>query len=152
MPEVKGPADYLELGTWNIVCSMCGKKLKASDAVRNWQGMWRHPRCNEPRQPQDFVRGIPDIQTPAFVQKDNDQDITTPAFPDSGVVVENNTGITILIALYADGINLTEILVNDASVPISTTQITLANKGTVRLTYTDTGGFPVWAWLLPFNS
>lgn len=70
-----GPADRFELGDWNIACSMCGRKLKASEAVKNWAGMWRHPKCNEPRQPQDFVRGVPDIQTPAFTQDESDNDI-----------------------------------------------------------------------------
>jgi hypothetical protein len=55
---IKGPADYWEPGDWNARCSICGAKAKASTLVRNWQGFYRHPRCNEPRQPQDFVRGI----------------------------------------------------------------------------------------------
>lgn len=59
----KGRADYLELGTYNAVCSMCGRKAKANQLERNWQGLYRHPYCNEPRQPQDFVRNVPDIMT-----------------------------------------------------------------------------------------
>ena len=35
---------------------------------RHWQGMYRCTKCWEPRQPQDFVRAIPDIQTPPVVQ------------------------------------------------------------------------------------
>jgi hypothetical protein len=54
----KGPADYFAPGDWNIICSICGTKLKFSDAVRNWQGQWRHPKCNEPRHPQDFAQAI----------------------------------------------------------------------------------------------
>ena len=65
---IKGRADYLELGDWNAVCSMCGRKRKASWLVKNWQGMWRCPEHNEPRQPQDFVRAVPDVQTPPWVQ------------------------------------------------------------------------------------
>jgi hypothetical protein len=65
---LKGRADHLVVGDWNAVCSMCGRKRKATELVQNWQGMWRCPECNEPRQPQDFVRGIADIITPPFVQ------------------------------------------------------------------------------------
>ena len=54
----RGPADYWSPGDWNIICSICGTKLKFSQAVRNWQGMWRHPKCDEPRHPQDFVHSI----------------------------------------------------------------------------------------------
>lgn len=72
---VKGRADYLELGDWNAACSMCGRKRKASTMVKNWQGLYRCPEHNEPRQPQDFVRGEQDIQTPPWVQPETDIDI-----------------------------------------------------------------------------
>lgn len=55
---VKGQADHLLLGDWNAACSMCGRKRKASQLVKNWQGQYRCPEHNEPRQPQDFARGI----------------------------------------------------------------------------------------------
>jgi hypothetical protein len=76
----KGPADYYALGDYNARCSICGAKEKASKMVRNWQGLYRHPAnskngCNEPRQPQDFVRGVQDIQTPPWVQSDENGDI-----------------------------------------------------------------------------
>jgi|SRR5580765_2637634 len=57
-PPAPGPEDYWKPGDWNIICSICGTKLKFGDAVRNWQGMWRHVRCNEPRPAQDFVHAI----------------------------------------------------------------------------------------------
>lgn len=60
--------DYLKLGDWNAACSMCGRKRKASELVRNWQGMYRCPEHNEPRHPQDFVRGISENMAPPFVQ------------------------------------------------------------------------------------
>jgi len=63
-----GTADYLELGTWNAECSMCGRKRKANQMVKNWQGMWRCPEHNETRQPQDFVRAVPDVQTTPWAQ------------------------------------------------------------------------------------
>lgn len=63
-----GQADYLELGDWNAVCSMCGFKRKAGTLTKNWQGMWRCPIHNESRQPQDFVRAVPDVQTPPWTQ------------------------------------------------------------------------------------
>lgn len=63
-----GPADFYAPGEWNLVCSMCGRKMKSSEAVKNWQGMWRHRRCNDTRQPQDFVRVLPDRETVPFAQ------------------------------------------------------------------------------------
>ena len=63
-----GRADYLELGDWNAVCYECGRKRKASTLVRHWQGYYVCPEHNEPRQPQDFVRSVPDNQTPPWAQ------------------------------------------------------------------------------------
>lgn len=63
-----GSADHLVLGDWNVQCYQCGRKAKASKMERNWQGYYVHPEHNEPRQPQDFVRGIPDNQTVPWAQ------------------------------------------------------------------------------------
>jgi len=63
-----GRADFLQLGDWNTVCWQCGFKAKASTLVRNWQGYYVHPEHNEPRQTQDFVRGVPDNQIAPWVQ------------------------------------------------------------------------------------
>ena len=63
-----GKADYLELGDWNAVCYECGRKFKASQLLRHWQGYYVCKEHWEPRQPQDFVRSINDVQTPPWVQ------------------------------------------------------------------------------------
>lgn len=64
----KGQANYYSPGDFNAVCSMCGKKRKASWLERNWQGLYRCPEHNEPRQPQDFVRGVKDVQSTPWAQ------------------------------------------------------------------------------------
>lgn len=69
--------DYYAPGTWNAICSMCGFTFKANELSRNWQGMYRCSRCQEPRQPQDFVRAVPDIQTPPWVQKPTETFVST---------------------------------------------------------------------------
>lgn len=55
---VKGEADFFAPGDYNARCSMSGFKRKASQLVRNWQGLYRIPEFNEPRQPQDYARGV----------------------------------------------------------------------------------------------
>ena len=78
----KGRADYLALGDYNVACSMCGRKRKASEVVRNWQGLYRCPEHNEPRQPQDFARGIKEVISPPWAQIETDNYVTfTPTFP-----------------------------------------------------------------------
>lgn len=56
------PADHLELGTWNAICDRCGGKNKAHQLSKMWNGLMACTRCWEPRQPQDFVRGVADPQ------------------------------------------------------------------------------------------
>lgn len=63
-----GRADYLKEGTWNAACGFCGRKRKADELVRNWQGLMVCPDHNPPRQPQDFVRAVPDDQSVPFSQ------------------------------------------------------------------------------------
>ena len=79
-----GPFDYYKDGDWNAICSMCGHKFKASMLRKHWQGQWRCRKCWEIRQPQDFVRGIPDNPNPPWTQPDlsNEGDfISTCTFP-----------------------------------------------------------------------
>ena len=64
----KGKADYLELGDWNATCYQCGRKFKASQLVRHWQGYYVCQQHWEPREAQDFVRGVPDAVAPPWVQ------------------------------------------------------------------------------------
>lgn len=63
-----GRADYLKLGDWNAICFRCGRKFKASTMLKNWQGFWTCERDFEPRQPQDYVKGVPDVQSPPWTQ------------------------------------------------------------------------------------
>lgn len=74
----RGRADFFAPGDWNIACSMCGRKRKASYMVRNWQGLYRCPEHNEPRQPQDFARGVKDIMTVPWAQLETDNFTSTP--------------------------------------------------------------------------
>jgi len=64
----KGNADFLKLGDWNADCFFCGKKYKASELKKHWQGFYLCSSCWEPRHPQDFVRGVPDKPAAPWVQ------------------------------------------------------------------------------------
>lgn len=63
-----GRADYLKLGDYNAICYECGKKFKASELKRHWQGYWVCEKHWEARHTQDFVKGTKDVQTPPWVQ------------------------------------------------------------------------------------
>jgi hypothetical protein len=57
-----GHADYLRNGTWNGICDRCGSKFKFSDLKLEWDGLYvcTANGCWEPRQPQDYVKGVRD--------------------------------------------------------------------------------------------
>lgn len=63
-----GRADFLKLGDWNAICDRCGFKFKASELRKTWQGFMVCRKDWEERQPQDFVKGVPDIQTPPWTR------------------------------------------------------------------------------------
>lgn len=82
-----GRSDYLALGDWNTVCFECGMKFKASIMRKHWQGYWVCPTHWEARHPQDFVKGLPDDQTPGWVQpKPADVFATFPTAADTTAI------------------------------------------------------------------
>lgn len=61
----KGKNDYLALGDWNAACAECARKFKASEMIQlppgvPGGGMYVCRQHWNMRQPQDYVRGIPD--------------------------------------------------------------------------------------------
>lgn len=57
---------YYKNGDFNAICDFCGKKFKASKLKKTWDGYMVCPRDWEPRQPQDFVRGVEDDSSTPF--------------------------------------------------------------------------------------
>jgi len=55
-------------GNWNVICDQCGREYKASDLKQRWDGLMVCQGDWETRQPQDFVHGVADIQTPPFTR------------------------------------------------------------------------------------
>lgn len=72
-----GRADFFAMGDWNAACYECGRKRKASTLKKHWQGYYVCPEHWETRQPQDFVRNVPDVITPPWAQPMSDTFATT---------------------------------------------------------------------------
>lgn len=47
-------------GDWNAICDSCGKKLKASELTKRWDGLMVCKDDYEPRHQQDFLRARKD--------------------------------------------------------------------------------------------
>lgn len=72
-------------GSWKAICESCGRIYKAEELRLRWDGFWVCPSDFEYRQPQDFVRGVPDIQTPPWTRPE--------PIPDQYELVGNITAI-----------------------------------------------------------
>ena len=52
--------NYYISGEWNLICDVCGKKIKAGEAKHRWDGFVVCPSDFEYRHEQDFVRARQD--------------------------------------------------------------------------------------------
>lgn len=57
--------------THNVICDRTGFKRKIEECQKEWTGMLVLKSEWEPRQPQDFVRGVPDGKPAKVVRPDN---------------------------------------------------------------------------------
>lgn len=65
-------------GDWKCICDACGIEYKASELQQRWDGLKVCSYDWEPRQPQDFVRGVADYQAPPWTRPEaSDQFIRT---------------------------------------------------------------------------
>lgn len=55
--------EYYRPGDNWVICDLSGLKVRRSDTVKQWNGLIVKRDWAEPRNPQDFVRGIHDQQT-----------------------------------------------------------------------------------------
>ena len=59
-------------GDWKAVCDICGREFLMSELRRRWDGFMVCSNDWEPRHPQDFVRGVADIQAPPLTRPETD--------------------------------------------------------------------------------
>ena len=70
--------DYI-LGKWNLICDVCGKKIKAGKSRIRWDGFTVCEKDYESRQPQDFVKARVDkIMVPYTRPRPTDVFIDVP--------------------------------------------------------------------------
>lgn len=55
-------------GSWNVICDQCGRQYKSNELSMRWDGLMVCSGDWEPRQPQDFVRGVADKIAPPFTR------------------------------------------------------------------------------------
>lgn len=150
--QAQGRADYLELGQWNAQCGLCGRKRKSGDMKQLPEGvpgagLYVCKEHNYERNPQDFVRGIPDMMTPPWTQPRTD----IMGFPtyyadsdDTELAIATTTSYTSLLTIYEgviiDSLVLSgtgEIIVNNWGIVLA-----LTNPGPATITLRNFGVWP----------
>jgi hypothetical protein len=78
-----GAKDYYSHGNYNVICDLCGQKHKSTEVRMQWNNLLACNTCFEPRNPQDFVKGIRDDQRVPIARPDsNPKFITTQISPE----------------------------------------------------------------------
>ena len=62
--------NYFESGSWKVICDVCGREFRAHQLTQRWDGLMVCKDDWEPRQPQDFVRGVADKIAPPWTRPD----------------------------------------------------------------------------------
>jgi hypothetical protein len=83
-----GAQDHFVLGDYNAACYECGGKRKASQLKKHWRGYYVCPEHWEPRQPQDYVGGVPNTELPPWVQPE--KEVFVAPFPEPPPYDPNN--------------------------------------------------------------
>lgn len=81
--RAQGPKDYFKPHSSNVICDRCGFKAKSDDLIREWNGLMVHRfKCHEPRNQQDFLKGMPDnLPRPYYRPEPEEIFIDNPANP-----------------------------------------------------------------------
>jgi hypothetical protein len=104
-------------GQFNLYCDSCGKKIKAGEAKKRWDGLIVCPDDYEERQPQDFVKAKTDKISVPFARPSDPWVSSVPlglfdkvSVTDGGwiaiVAAVLNINETVLVADYKPLINL----------------------------------------------
>ena len=67
---------FYDNGTWNAICDECGRQFRAFQLTQRWDGLMVCFEDWEPRQPQDFVRGVADTQAPPYTRPEQQDSFT----------------------------------------------------------------------------
>ena len=76
--------NYYILGEWNLICDVCGKKIKAHEAKHRWDGFVVCPSDFEYRHEQDFVRARQDKISVPFTRPRPADVFTNITYEDTG--------------------------------------------------------------------
>lgn len=72
--------DYYKHGQWNVICDVCGFKLKSGKVRKRWDGLFVCEKDWEQDHPQKFLRIKEEQIAPRFVRPDTPPTYKTVCF------------------------------------------------------------------------
>jgi hypothetical protein len=88
-------------GDWTVLCDACGRKFKADQLHKRWDGLMVCIGDYEPRQPQDFVKGIAEHIAPPW---------TRPEPQDTFIGVCEPNGISCIVDFAVAGCSVVDFI------------------------------------------
>jgi hypothetical protein len=73
--------NYFKSGEWNVYCMVCNRKIKASLALKRWDGLIVCPEDYENRHPQDFLRARQERISVPFTSDTSFDEFIGPIYP-----------------------------------------------------------------------
>lgn len=95
-------------GDWIADCDVCGRKYKASALSQRWDGLMCCDDDWEIRQPQDFVRGVPDTQIAPWLRPEPPDQFITFAFTFPAVLISVTETVTLSTLLTPNPLKSTK--------------------------------------------
>jgi len=83
-------------GDWIADCDVCGRKYKASQLQKRWDGLMCCTQDWEIRQPQDFVRGVADTQVAPWTRPEPADQFIPIHFTPSAILISIISAVTLL--------------------------------------------------------
>ena len=114
-------------GDWIAICDVCGRKFKALTLTKRWDGLMVCKDDFEIRQPQDFVRGVADVQAPPWTRPEA-QNTYVAGFSNSQTITANYIALSTDGVLYVNA--TTPVTITLPVTPASYQILTINNMGT----------------------
>lgn len=81
-------------GTWAAICDRCGFRFPSDQLIKDWTGLMVCRKDFETRHPQDFVRAVPDNQTPPWTRPEPTDVFIEPTYYDTPTLeIDFTTGV-----------------------------------------------------------
>lgn len=83
--------DRFLLGSWNVICDRCHKKLKAEALKREWTGFMVCDGCWEPRHPQDLIKPIGESPPLPYTRPEKADEFIGPTYISESIGTQETT-------------------------------------------------------------